>query len=126
MWQALDILTELVDFVCAQKEEERLRASIRRDNQKRRLKERAQHRGLSSSYLEGYEDEEDEEDGLTSISAIKRNYKEKRDSEFWGKRVGGTFAIGYQKHIFPRTRDHLVSRKIKQRHYFPPSIIFPM
>ena len=89
-------------WLCAQKEEERLRASIRRDNQKRRLKERAQHRGLSSSYLEGgYEDEEDDEDGLTSISAIKRNYKEKRDSEFWGRGEGGggTFAIGYQKNF---------------------------
>ena len=67
---------------CVQKEEERLRASIRRDNQKRRLKERAEHRGINSSYLEGgYEDEDEEDDGLTSISAIKRNYKEKRDSE---------------------------------------------
>ena len=82
-------------WLCAQKEEERLRASIRRDNQKRRLKERAQHRGLSSSYLEGgYEDEEDEEDGLTSISAIKRSYKEKRDSEFFW---GGDFCYRIQK-----------------------------
>ena len=90
-------------WLCAQKEEERLRASIRRDNQKRRLKERAQHRGLSSSYLEGgYEDEEDDEDGLTSISAIKRNYKEKRDSEFWGRGEGGggNFCYRIPKTIF--------------------------
>ncbi|KAK7491089.1 hypothetical protein BaRGS_00017653 [Batillaria attramentaria] len=62
------------------KEEERLRASIRRENQKRRLKERAQARGLSTSYMEGsYEEEEDEEEGMTSISAIKQSYKQKRD-----------------------------------------------
>lgn len=60
-----------------------MRASIRRENQKRRLRERAQARGLSASYMEGgYDEEEEEEDGLTSISAIKRSYKQTRDSEW--------------------------------------------
>lgn len=45
------------------------------------MKERAQARGLSASYMEGgYEEDEDDEDGLTSISAIKRSYKQTRDS----------------------------------------------
>lgn len=50
------------------KEEERLRASIRRENQQRRTRERAHARNhMSASYLEG-----DEE---VSISAIKNKYK---------------------------------------------------
>ena len=66
-----------------QKEEERLRAHVRRDNQKRRLKERAQSRGLSGAYLDGGDDDDDEdEDGLTSISAIKNKYKDKKDSTY--------------------------------------------
>lgn len=52
------------------KEEERLRASIRRENQQRRTRERAHARsGLSASYLEG------DEDGGVSIAAIKNRYK---------------------------------------------------
>ena len=52
------------------KEEERLRASIRRENQQRRTRERAHARqSLSASYLEG-----DDEGGI-SIAAIKNKYK---------------------------------------------------
>ncbi|ESO89729.1 hypothetical protein LOTGIDRAFT_77324, partial [Lottia gigantea] len=56
------------------KEEERLRASIRRESQQRRMREKAHARGLNAGYLEGYEDEEDDDE--MSISAIKRKYKE--------------------------------------------------
>lgn len=59
------------------KEEDRLKASIRRENKIRRTRERAHQRGPSASYLEGDYDEEDE-DGAISLSAIKNSYK-KRD-----------------------------------------------
>ena len=59
------------------KEEDRLKASIRRENKIRRTRERAHQRGPSASYLEG-EFEEEDEDGAISLSAIKNSYK-KRD-----------------------------------------------
>lgn len=55
------------------KEEERLRASTKRESQKRRIRERAHSKGLSGGYLEGYDDEE--EDESISIAAIKNKYK---------------------------------------------------
>lgn len=55
------------------KEEERLKASIRRESQQRRMKERAHHRGMDRAYLE---DEEDDEDG-PSIAALKEKYKQR-------------------------------------------------
>ncbi|GAB6031915.1 hypothetical protein CHUAL_010306 [Chamberlinius hualienensis] len=58
------------------KEEERLRASIRRESKQRRMRERAMSRGLSASYLEGdrYDDDEDDDDGV-SLAAIKNKFK---------------------------------------------------
>ena len=60
----------------AQKEEERLRASIRRESQQRRMREKQHQRGLSSSYLEPdrYDDEEEGEEAI-SLAAIKSKYK---------------------------------------------------
>jgi len=52
-----------------------LRASIRRESQQRRLRERAHHRGLSTNYLEGDYEEEDEDENAISLSAIKNKYK---------------------------------------------------
>ena len=52
-----------------------MRASIRRESQQRRMRERANQRGMSSSYLEG--DYEHEEDNAISLSAIKKRYKQK-------------------------------------------------
>jgi len=57
-----------------QKEDERLRASIRRESQQRRMRERANQRGMSTSYLEGNYDNDD--DNAVSISAIKKRYKQ--------------------------------------------------
>jgi len=57
-----------------QKEDERLRASIRRESQQRRMRERANQRGMSASYLEGDYDRED--DNAISLSAIKKRYKQ--------------------------------------------------
>lgn len=49
------------------KEEERLRASVRRENQQRRTRERGHGRGrLDASFLD---------DGAVSINAIKSSYK---------------------------------------------------
>jgi len=61
--------------VAVQKEDERLRASIRRESQQRRMRERANQRGMSSSYLEGDYDHEDGDNAI-SISAIKKRYKQ--------------------------------------------------
>lgn len=61
---------------CLQKEEERLRASIRRESQQRRMREKQHQRGLSASYLEPdrYEEEEEGEEAI-SLTAIKNRYK---------------------------------------------------
>ncbi|KAJ7311416.1 hypothetical protein JRQ81_007054 [Phrynocephalus forsythii] len=58
------------------KEEERLRASIRRESQQRRMREKQHQRGLSASYLEPdrYEEEEEGEEAI-SLAAIKNRYK---------------------------------------------------
>nr|SVE75337.1 EOG090X0BPX [Daphnia dolichocephala] len=60
------------------KEEERLRASVRRESKQKRIRERAATgRGMSGGYLEpdreGYDDSEDE--GGISLTAIKKQYK---------------------------------------------------
>lgn len=59
-----------------QKEEERLRASIRRESQQRRMREKQHQRGLSAGYLEPdrYEEDEEGEESI-SLSAIKSKYK---------------------------------------------------
>ncbi len=49
-----------------------MRASVRREAQVRRVRERAHQRGLNAGYLEG--DDDDDEEGI-SISAIKKAYK---------------------------------------------------
>lgn len=59
------------------KEEEKLRAAIRRESVKRRMKEKSHSRGLSGVFLEGEEEDEDEAD--ISISAIKRQYKQRKE-----------------------------------------------
>jgi RNA polymerase-associated protein LEO1 len=56
------------------KEEERLRASIRRESQQRRMRERAHQRGINASYLEG--DYDNDDDNGVSLSAIKKQYKQ--------------------------------------------------
>lgn len=58
------------------KEEERLRASIRRESQQRRMREKQHQRGLSAGYLEPdrYEEDEEGEESI-SLSAIKSKYK---------------------------------------------------
>lgn len=53
------------------KEDDRLKATLRRETKQRRIQERSQARGPSASYLEPDYDEEDE-DGAISLSAIKR------------------------------------------------------
>ena len=54
------------------KEEDRLKASIRRESKQRRVRERSLVRGPTASYLEP---DEDEEEGGISIARIKDQYK---------------------------------------------------
>lgn len=56
------------------KEEDRLKASIRRENKMRKVRERALTRGPTASYLEPDGEEDDEEEGI-SIARIKNQYK---------------------------------------------------
>ena len=58
-----------------QKEEEKLRASIRRESTRRRMKERSLHRGLNARYLE---DGEEDDEGGVSLNDLKKEYKQKR------------------------------------------------
>lgn len=59
------------------KEEDKLRASLRRENKARRVRERVNVRGPTASYLEP--DMEDDE-GAISLSAIKNKYKQRGNS----------------------------------------------
>lgn len=55
----------------SKKEDDRLKATMRRETKQRRIQERSQSGGPSAAYLEDYD--EDEDDGSISLSAIKRN-----------------------------------------------------
>jgi len=57
--------------VLIKKEEDKLKASVRRENKQRRVRERGS-KGLSTSYLD---DEYSDEDNSISIAAIKNRYK---------------------------------------------------
>jgi len=57
------------------REEERLKASIRRESHQRRLKEKAHQRGLTANYLEGNVDDDEDGDNVISLSSIKKQYK---------------------------------------------------
>jgi len=60
-------------FQRVKEEEERLRASLRRDSKQKRVREKASSKGLSTGYLEDGSDEEG-----VSIAAIKNKYKQKK------------------------------------------------
>lgn len=71
---------------CTQKEDERLRTQLRRENQQRRVKERHQAKGLSASFLEPDRYEDEGEDLEQSLLAIKKKYKKKlAEGEAQGK-----------------------------------------
>lgn len=63
------------------KEEEELRAHMRREAQARRVKEKAHAKGLSNNYLDDPYDNDDNDHGV-SVSAIKNRFK----SGFLGRR----------------------------------------
>jgi RNA polymerase-associated protein LEO1 len=75
IWDHMETITSR-SFASLQKEEERLRASIRRESQQRRMREKQHQRGLSASYLEPdrYDEEEEGEESI-SLAAIKNRYK---------------------------------------------------
>jgi len=57
---------------------------MRRDSKQRRVRDSATRRGISSGYLEGNSDDEDEEGGV-SLAAIKNRFKKgaKKGEKFW-------------------------------------------
>lgn len=59
------------------KEEDKLKASIRRENKVKRIKERAPYRGPTASYLEDADYDDDDDDG-TSIKKIKEDIKNRK------------------------------------------------
>lgn len=65
----------------SQRDEDRLRASMRRENKQRRVKEKASNRGLSAGYLEP-DNYEEEEDGGVSLAAIKNKFKKSRNGKY--------------------------------------------
>ena len=54
-----------------QKEDERLRTQLRRENQQRRMRERSQAKGLSASFLEPDRYEDEGEDLEQSLLVVK-------------------------------------------------------
>lgn len=56
----------------SKKEDDKMKATLRRETKQRRIQERSQTRGPNASYLENEYDEEDE-DGAISLGAIKRS-----------------------------------------------------
>ncbi|CAB4038351.1 RNA polymerase-associated LEO1 [Paramuricea clavata] len=58
-----------------QKEEEKLRTQLRRENQQRRMRERSNARGLTASYLEPDRYDDDEEGLEQSLLEMKKHYK---------------------------------------------------
>ena len=71
------LLVYLYFSLVHQKEDERLRTQLRRENQQRRMRERSQAKGLSASFLEPDRYEDDGEDLEQSLLAIKNKYKKK-------------------------------------------------
>lgn len=61
----------------SKREDDKMKASMRRGTKQRKIQERSQSSGPSASYLEDYDEEE--EDGSISLSAIKRNTLARRE-----------------------------------------------
>eukprot|EP00794_Sanderia_malayensis_P003840 gene3840-4379_t len=57
------------------KEDERLRAQLRRESQQRRQREKSHSKGLTANYLESELYEDDEQELEDSLAAIKNRYK---------------------------------------------------
>ena len=62
-------------FVNLQREEEKLRASMRRESKQKRLKEKGSSRSVSSNYLEPDREDASDDENAISLSAIKNRYK---------------------------------------------------
>ena len=77
-WYACTLYPLSLSFTSIkQKEDERLRTQLRRENQQRRMRERSQAKGLSASFLEPDRYEDEGEDLEQSLLAIKNKYKKK-------------------------------------------------
>lgn len=65
-------------------EEEQLKAHVRREAQKRRMRERSHARGLTTNYLEHRFDDgtanDDDDEGI-SVAAIKNRFKSGQSGE---------------------------------------------
>lgn len=58
-----------------QREEEKLRASMRRESKQKRLKEKGSRRSITSNYLEPDREDASDDENAISLSAIKNKYK---------------------------------------------------
>ncbi|XP_074596597.1 RNA polymerase-associated protein LEO1-like [Brevipalpus obovatus] len=66
------------------KEEDKLKASIRRENKAKRTRERAPYRAPTTQYLEDEYDDDDDEGGI-SVEKIKNEYKNRRPTAKGGR-----------------------------------------
>jgi RNA polymerase-associated protein LEO1 len=57
------------------KEEEKLKAASRRQNQQRRIREKSHTKGLTANYLEDKYNSDDDDNAGISLSAIKNKFK---------------------------------------------------
>lgn len=63
------------------REEEKLRASMRRESKQKRLKEKGSSRSISSNYLEPDREDASDDENAISLSAIKNKYKKNSGAE---------------------------------------------
>lgn len=69
------LMAFFVISVNLQREEEKLRASMRRESKQKRLKEKGSSRSISSNYLEPDREDASDDENAISLSAIKNKYK---------------------------------------------------
>jgi len=84
------------------KEEDKLKASIRRENKMKRIRERAPYRAPTTQYLEDeYDDDEDE--GGVSLDRIKSEYKNRRPTTVRG---GGIYSSDDDEDSVAKTHEN--------------------
>lgn len=74
---------KLLFLICiVQREEEKLRQSMRKETKVKRARERGANSTLNSSYLEPEREDGSDDENAISLSAIKNKFNKKNKSEF--------------------------------------------